>query len=152
MEQLPSYGDQRTLAFCAFCGGETGTRDHCPSRVFLDAPYPDNLPVVPACSACNGSFSEDEEYLACLISCVLAGSTDPDAVPREKIKKILDRKSALRARIEQSRSVPARRPFFTRNTIGYRRWSQSWLKATHCMSFTSPLHVRRTVLSVCRYL
>jgi hypothetical protein len=105
MKQLPSCGDRRAMAFCAFCGGDTATRDHCPSRVFLDSPYPENLPVVPACSTCNNSFSEDEEYLACLISCVLAGSTEPDVLPREKIRNILSRKPALRARIEQSRSV-----------------------------------------------
>lgn len=105
MKHLPIYGDERTLAFCAFCGGETGTRDHFPSRVFLDEPFPENLPVVPSCSTCNSSFSIDEEYLACLISCVIAGCTDPDTMPREKIKRILKRKPALRARIEQARSV-----------------------------------------------
>lgn len=105
MKQIPMYGDERTLAFCAFCGGETGTRDHCPSRVFLDEPYPDNLPVVPACSDCNAGFSEDEEYFACLVSCIIAGATDPEAMPREKTNRILKSKPALRARIEQSRSV-----------------------------------------------
>jgi hypothetical protein len=104
MKHLPSYGDERILAACTFCGGETGTRDHCPSRVFLDEPFPENLPVVPACSTCNASFSADEEYLACLISCVIAGSTDPDKMPRTKIERILKRKLALRARIEQARS------------------------------------------------
>lgn len=105
MEQFPVYGDKRTLDFCAFCGGGTGTRDHCPSRVFLDEPYPENLPVVPACSDCNAGFSEDEEYFACLVSCIIAGSTAPDAMPREKTNRILKSKPALRARIEQSRSV-----------------------------------------------
>lgn len=105
MKQLRSYGDERILAFCAFCGGGTGTRDHCPSRVFLDEPYPENLPVVPACSTCNSSFSTDEEYLACLISCVIAGSTDPDKLPREKTRRILSDKPLLRTRIEQARSV-----------------------------------------------
>ena len=105
MKQLPSYGDERTLAFCAFCGRKKiGTRDHCPSRVFLDEPFPENLPVVPACLSCNASFSADEEYLACFVSCVVAGSTDPDTISREKIKRILKRKPALRARIEQARS------------------------------------------------
>ena len=59
MEQIPMYGDERTLAFCAFCGGKTGTRDHCPSRVFLDKLYPKSLPVVFACLDCNAGFSED---------------------------------------------------------------------------------------------
>lgn len=103
MKQLSTYGDERQLAFCAFCGGETGTRDHCPSRVLLDEPYPENLSVVPACSDCNASFSDDEEYLACLISCVMVGSTDPSAMPRKKTRRILAEKPALRARIEQSR-------------------------------------------------
>lgn len=104
MQQLPNYGDQRTLAFCAFCGGETGTRDHCPSKVFLDEPYPENLPVVPACRACNSSFSADEEYLACLVSCVIAGSTDPEAVLRAKVSRILREKPALRAMLEQAKA------------------------------------------------
>lgn len=104
MQQLPSYGDQRSLAFCAFCGGETGAKDHCPSKVFLDSPYPEQLPVVPACSTCNAGFSVDEEYLACLISCVIAGSTDPNAIPREKTSRILKDKPALRAKLEQARS------------------------------------------------
>lgn len=107
------YGDVRELANCAFCGGETGTRDHCPSRVFLDEPYPIDLPVVPACSACNAGFSLDEEYLACLVSCVVAGSTDPEAVPREKIGRILTEKPALRARIELACVKPDGRVCFT---------------------------------------
>ena len=103
MIQTRTYGDERQLTYCAFCGGGTGTRDHCPSRVLLNEPYPDNLPVVPACPACNAGFSADEEYLACLISCVLAGSTDPARIARPKIRRILSESPALRARIEQSR-------------------------------------------------
>jgi hypothetical protein len=104
MIQVPVYGDERQLAFCAFCGGKTGTRDHCPSRVLLDEPYPENLPVVPACAKCNAGFSSDEQYLACLISCVLSGSTDPANVARPKISRILSENPKLRARIERSRT------------------------------------------------
>jgi hypothetical protein len=103
MIQKQNYGDERQTARCSFCGGETGTRDHCPSRVLLNEPYPENLPVVPACSACNARFSSDEQYLACLISCVLAGSTDPAKIIRPKICRILLETPKLRARIEQSR-------------------------------------------------
>jgi hypothetical protein len=103
VKQLPDYGDSRTLDYCAFCGGRTGTRDHCPSRVFLDTPYPENLPIVFACSDCNGAFSLDEEYLACLIACVTCGSTDPEVVERAKVARILADKAALRARIESAR-------------------------------------------------
>src|ERR1039458_10376916 len=104
MIQTRTCGDERHLAFCAFCGGETGTRDHCPSRVFLDEPYPDNLPVVPACADCNSRFSADEEYLACLIACVLAGSTEPSKITRPKICRILTDSATLRARLERART------------------------------------------------
>ena len=102
---LQTYGDERMLLYRAFCGGDTGTRDHCPSRVFLDQPLPDDLPVVPACRQCNAKFSADEQYLACLVACVLAGSTDPQEVMRPSIRRTLEHSAALRARIENSRSV-----------------------------------------------
>lgn len=121
MDQVPNYGDGRTLAFCAFCCGPTGTRDHCPSRVFLDAPLPENLPVVPACAACNGGFSSDEEYLACLVACVVAGTTDPEAVERAKIRRILNEKPALRARIEQSKTVVDGQVIFMPDTARARK-------------------------------
>jgi hypothetical protein len=105
MHQIRSYGDDRQLARCAFCGGETGTVDHCPSRVLLDEPYPEQLPVVPACSKCNQGFSQDEQYLACLLSCVLAGSTDPEKIQRPKIRRILEKTPKLRARIENARNA-----------------------------------------------
>jgi hypothetical protein len=89
------------------CGGPLGTRDHVPSRVFLDEPHPDNLPVVPSCGPCNGSFSLDEEYLACLIDCVLAGSADPTKISRPKIAGILKRNPSLAARLAQARNADA---------------------------------------------
>lgn len=121
MDQVPNYGDVRTLAFCAFCCGPTGTRDHCPSRVFLDAPLPENLPVVPACAACNSGFSSDEEYLACLVACVVVGTTDPEAVEREKIRRILNEKPALRASIEQSKTVVDGQVIFMPDTARARK-------------------------------
>ena len=105
MKQLRDHGDSRALGYCALCGSRSlGTKDHCPSKVFLDEPYPENLPAVDACSRCNNGVSRDEEYVACLISCVASGSTDPRTVAREKIARILAAKLALRARIERSRS------------------------------------------------
>jgi len=112
MEQLPNYGDPRTLAFCAFCCGPTGTKDHCPSKVFLDEPLPANLAVVPACLECNNGFSADEEYLACLVSCVIAGSTDPQQIERPKIQRILSEKPALRGRLEQAKLIQDGRTIF----------------------------------------
>lgn len=107
MRQLPNYGDDRNKGWCVFCGGPEETRDHAPSRVFLDDPYPANLPVVPACIACNNSFSLDEEYLACLIECARTGSVDQARASRSKVARMLDRKGALVARLDAARQESA---------------------------------------------
>ena len=105
MEQLRDYSDERLRGGCVFCnGGSKGTRDHVPSRVFLDPPFPTNLPVVPACRDCNNGFSRDEEYLVCVIEAAAVGSTDPALMRREKVAKILRRAPRLRAQIDEGRS------------------------------------------------
>jgi len=105
MDQLTDFSDSRMKDCCVFCGERTETRDHVPSKVFLDEPYPTNLPVVPACKSCNERFSLDEEYVACLIECTLSGSVKPDGVEREKIKRILEKKPALVSKLEMARHV-----------------------------------------------
>lgn len=105
MRQVNNYGDERQIAQCAYCAGNTLTRDHVPSRVLLDKPYPENLPVVPACLDCNQGFSSDEEYLACLVDCVIADSCSPEDVGREKIRRILSRKPNLAALLASSRRL-----------------------------------------------
>jgi hypothetical protein len=103
MKQVPNYGDGRQTSFCAYCGGNTKTRDHVPSKVFLDKKYPTNLPVVPACKPCNHGFSLDEEYVACVIECSLTGSIDANGVQRQKVRRILRKKPKLVARLAQKR-------------------------------------------------
>ena len=104
MEQLRSYGDERQLAQCVYCAGYTETRDHVPSRILLDEPYPANLPVVPACQTCNESFSLDEEYVACLVECVHGGTANADEVQRHKIRRILSRKPAMTSKFAEARN------------------------------------------------
>ena len=103
MQQLPNWGDERNTGWCVFCGGPMETRDHSPSRVFLDEPYPENLPVVPSCYKCNNSFSLDEEYVACLIECAKTGSVEQAMAARPKIARTLARKPLLVSRLEESR-------------------------------------------------
>ena len=88
---------------CSYCGENPDTRDHVPSRILLDVPFPENLPVVPCCNKCNQGFSLDEEYIACLLECVLCGTTDIENLKREKIKRILQNKEALRQRLLKSK-------------------------------------------------
>ena len=103
MDQLQSYADARLIAGCVYCGGTTESRDHVPSRVLLDEPYPENLPVVPACEVCNRGYSLDEQYFACLAKCARTGSIE--AVQRPKIVRILRENPALAERISLARSI-----------------------------------------------
>lgn len=103
MQQLKCLGDERAARPCAYCGGAPETRDHVPSRALLVEPYPENMPVVPACRRCNEGFSLDEEYVACLIECVLAGTTDPTVPHTQKIRRTLDHRPALAARLAAAR-------------------------------------------------
>lgn len=102
MEYFSNFGDRRQTGFCCHCGKGTETRDHVPSKVFLDEPYPSNLPVAFACQSCNESFSLDEEYIACLIECVVCGTIDYKAIERKKIGSILQRKPALVSRFKNA--------------------------------------------------
>jgi hypothetical protein len=102
MDPRQIFADQRLSGFCVYCGGPSETRDHVPSRVLLDDPFPCNLPVVDCCHDCNGGFSIHEEYLACFVACVLAGSTRPDEIARTKVARILRDRPPLAARIGDS--------------------------------------------------
>lgn len=105
MDQLRDYADERLVNGCIYCGGSEETREHVPSRVFLDAPFPENLPVVWACESCNNGFSQDEQYLSSLIESVIAGSTDPELIRREKVANILRKTPSLKARLEAAKRV-----------------------------------------------
>jgi hypothetical protein len=103
MDQLKNLADHRLINDCIYCGEAAETRDHVPSRILLETPYPENLPVVGCCEQCNRGFSKDEEYVACLIEAALAGSANPDDIRRSRVAQILRRSPALRARIDAAR-------------------------------------------------
>lgn len=112
MEQLKNLADDRLIYGCIYCGDLEKTRDHVPSKVFLDSPFPENLPVVGACENCNNSFSIDEEYLACLIECAVAGTTDPSYIRRPNIAKASQRSVSLRNKLEQAKKVTDKKTYF----------------------------------------
>lgn len=103
MDPRKLFADERHAAFCVFCGAEPTTREHAASKALLDDPLPDNLPIVFSCHDCNNGYSRDEEYLACLIDCVVSGSTDPEAVGRKKVQASLHHSPDLAARIAAAR-------------------------------------------------
>lgn len=63
--------------YCIYCGAISDTREHSPSKVFLSKPYPEDLPVLPACKKCNNGFSSDELYTEIYIDAMkfLSGRT-----------------------------------------------------------------------------
>jgi hypothetical protein len=103
LDQLKNLADERLNQGCIYCGGAEETREHVPSKVFLDSPLPENLPIVSACRYCNNGFSSDEEYVACLIESVVSASSDPDELRRMKIADILRRSPSLKARLISAR-------------------------------------------------
>ena len=105
MDPRKLFADDRLTGQCVFCGAAPDTDDHCPSRVFLEEPFPDNLAVVDSCKSCNESFSKDEQYFACLIECVICGSVELDKIRRPKIKRILTENPKLSARLLAGRKI-----------------------------------------------
>lgn len=91
------YGDERLLHLlrynkrdeysCVYCLEKANSREHLPSRIFLDEPYPSKLAILPSCVRCNNSFSSDEQYLACLIDYVQYKLEKLECVRRNKIKR-----------------------------------------------------------------
>ncbi|WP_313553199.1 hypothetical protein [Brevundimonas sp.] len=111
MERIDDFSDERQKAWCIHCGATltdaNSNRDHAPTKSFLDRPFPHHVPQVPVCSACNNGFSLDEAYVASFLSCVISESTEPDRQRIASASRLLTKSPALRARIEQSRTVSA---------------------------------------------
>lgn len=98
MDPKKLFFDDWHLAFCVFCGDPPSTREHAASKTFLDDPLPNDLPIVFSCAQCNSGYALDEEYVACLLECVICGTTDPNKLIRRKIANSLLHSSGLAAR------------------------------------------------------
>ena len=105
MDPKQLFIDERFKGICACCGADADSRDHVPSRVLLDEPLPENLPVVESCAKCNRDFSIDEEYVACLIECVIQGISSPNDMFREKVAKTLSARPSIAARIDDAKTI-----------------------------------------------
>lgn len=77
--------NKRFNSTCIYCRTNVAnSREHLPSRIFLDTPYPEEYSIVPACEKCNGSFSSDEVYVSSFID-KLRSALSNNAFPlREK--------------------------------------------------------------------
>ena len=102
MLQRREYGEDHPERICCYCGNWADTGDHVPSKVFMDKPYPDNLPVVPCCKKCNEVFSYDEEYVAVLLECVRWQTFNLEEFKREKVRKIVEHNPAILKTVRES--------------------------------------------------
>src|ERR1700735_1662303 len=104
MHRIEEFVDERQKSWCIHCArplaGLETNEDHVPSKGLLAKPRPHHLPIVIICKECNTSFSLDEQYLVTFLSCVLAGSTDPEKQSNASAARALVDSTALRARIE----------------------------------------------------
>lgn len=107
MERIEEFVDDRQKSWCIHCTRwltelET-TEDHVPTKSLLVKPRPHHLPVVTICRDCNNGFSRDEQYTVTFLSCVLAGSTDPEKQRNASAARALSESAALRAMIDRSK-------------------------------------------------
>lgn len=79
---------RKGVHYCVYCGTPSDTREHVPSRVFLSKPYPEDLPVLPACKQCNNSFSNDELYTEVYITTIKFLSGYADSLSKENQKRM----------------------------------------------------------------
>lgn len=105
MDPKKLFIDERLSGICSYCGAIADSRDHIPSRVFLDKPYPQNLPIAESCTKCNQGFSVSEEYFACLLECIVHGTTNPNGDFRPKITAILNARPSIKEKIECSKVI-----------------------------------------------
>ena len=105
MDPKQLFIDERLKGICIYCGEIPDSHDHIPSKVLLDKPYPNNLPVVESFSSCNQGFSVAEQYLACFIDCVLNGTTVPNDHFRTKIAATLKARPIIAEIIENSKII-----------------------------------------------
>jgi hypothetical protein len=69
----------------------------------LVKPRPHHLPIVTICRDCNNGFSRDEQYAVTFLSCVLAGSTEPERQRNATAARALAKSAALRAMIDRAK-------------------------------------------------
>lgn len=75
---LPLFG----APACCYCGQPANSSDHTPPECLLPKRLPDNFQAmtIPACTTCNGGYSNDEKRVAAIVSTVSFTSEDREAV------------------------------------------------------------------------
>lgn len=135
---------------CIYCGETANTREHCPPKLFLNNPYPNDLPVVPSCEKCNNGFSKDELYTKAFIEFY------QNYCYNTPITVSLERKEVREAQQTFSNCINNKKIFFNNRigriliklsichstyelTEGY--YSNTWKGVLECVSYTFRPHM-----------
>lgn len=94
--------DKKGIFKCIYCLDIADSREHIPSKIFLNKKYPEELAVLPACKKCNNSYSNDEQYLACLIDFIEFKLNNSSDVKRDIIKKTFIKRPKIKTAFEES--------------------------------------------------
>jgi hypothetical protein len=94
---------------CVYCGRQKPlTEDHIPPKALWVKPRPEDLIVVPSCSACNVGSSKDDEYFKTMLVLKERSGDHPEAM-------------ALRASVFRGLAMPAKTGF-RRRLLRAMRW------------------------------
>ncbi len=141
MDQIKDFADSRLIFGCVHCGEPLGeTRDHVPPKCFLDKPYPENLSISRCCPECNNQLSRDEEYVVCLIECILAGSVEPNKLMRKSVAATLQRAKGLRLRLQNALRISNEGPVFEVETERLKRVLLKLAKGHAAYELSQPCH------------
>lgn len=107
MLEIEDFSDERQKVWCIHCGAvlenSKVNHDHVPSKSLLSrdarqrgtnydrgfGELDDYLPQVVICKSCNSSFSQDENYLLCVLHAATAGSLYPNPESHPEAAKVL---------------------------------------------------------------
>jgi|GEM_PF-1137034 len=101
MLEFLKYGQEGDFK-CIYCHEKADSREHIPSKVFLNEPFTTNLAILPSCIKCNNSYSENEQYVACLIDYIQYKMNNLKTVKREKIQKAFNARPYIEDELENS--------------------------------------------------
>ena len=114
---------------CVYCGLAAGeTRDHVPPKNLLKKPFRPNLRTVPACGACNRSFSQAEEYFRRILIMLFAHTQEGDEFFDSSVGRSLDRSPMIEQSVWDSLGVENGRCYTELDTDAIRQVAEKIVK------------------------
>jgi hypothetical protein len=81
---------------CAYCGGESASKDHVIARTFFTVKHRSNIPIVPSCMKCNNKKSSLKNYISTIFLMARHGDPDPEGSVNEFMRRLDKNKKLAR--------------------------------------------------------